>query len=290
MSSSLPPRLLYHSLFPNLDGLRKECHIATPSEATVNGLTWPRTFIRHPVTSTTSPGVVPGSRRTVTKNCFRWTVPYDYHRGYIVPVAENGDRNQFIVVITDRITKLARAIKTWRTILPYVGSSIFDHWIVPCGIHAFFSLTMAHSLRVRSLRLYVRSSWWNTSGNWHIFLKLVVKHNFITILSSHACLITWGSISVIGINSYIQWRRSTIPRQGPKGTTLFSLSFSCQPPGHTALVKCTALLTDANSKNALKALLYRLLSHLSEMQLRADKKIKPINRATRSTTEFYAGE
>lgn len=54
------------------------------------------------------------------------------------PLPRATTENQFIVVITDRFTKLTRDILSSETAVPEIAWIFLDHWVIPYKILGFF--------------------------------------------------------------------------------------------------------------------------------------------------------
>lgn len=50
------------------------------------------------------------------------------------PLPKTSNENQFVSVITDRYSKITRAVLTFRTTVERIASMVIDHWIIPYGI------------------------------------------------------------------------------------------------------------------------------------------------------------
>lgn len=174
--------------------------------------------------------------------------------GNLRPLPNKTTENQFIVVIKHWHKKLPRAVPSSKSTASQVASIFYEHCIARYVIPAFLltgSLLQFVSNSLETLCTFPMVTHL-TETAYHLQANGQGEHYKKTIfallhyyVAEQKC--DWDSLVQALTHAY------NIKVHCTKGRTLFSLLLS-HPPRSTTFVTPTALLTDANSENPLKAL------------------------------------
>lgn len=188
------------------------------------------------------------------------------------PLPRATNRNQRVMVITDRYSKLTRAIPTWRTTATHAANVFFDHCVISHDISTFllidngpqfvrkFFATICTYLGVKHLTTMAYHP--KTNGQVEQYNKTIVTCLCHYIVENQR---DWDMfIQPLTHACSTQVHRST-------NTTPFSVVISRHPPGPAMLPEKRVLHTHVSQETTIQATRLALQERINELRARADK-------------------
>ena len=215
------------------------------------------------------------------------------------PLPKTKQGNQFVVVLTDRYSKLTRAIPTGKTTATTVATIFVDHWVIPYGIPNYvltdngpqfvakFFASVCLALGVKHVTTTAYHP--RTNGQTERFNRTIVTRLRHYVGEHQDDWDLYVQLLTYAYNAQVH--RST-------RTTPYSLVLTRHPPGPATVGGTTALATDASTEPEAATLRHRLLSRLRALVGRTDDHLRTaqdgykryFDRTVRVTPMLAAGD